>query len=174
MDASELAYRLLSRRYGVDLAYTPMMFSKIVAVSHKHFIKEFQTTADDTPLLAQFCGTDPETMVAAAKKVEKYCEAVDLNLGCPQHCARGGGYGAFLMDKPDVVASIVSALHQSLSVPVTCKMRIKPTLEETIEFAQMLEKNGASVIGVHGRTRDQKVCHIILPEWHHFNSSESF
>jgi tRNA-dihydrouridine synthase len=36
-------------------------------------------------------------------------------------------------------------------------MRIKTTLEETIEFAQMLERNGASVIAVHGRTRDQKV-----------------
>lgn len=148
---------MLGRRYGIDLAYTPMMLSKTVAVSDKHFYKEFQTTEGDAPLLAQFCGTDPEVVLVAAKKVEKYCEAVDLNLGCPQSCARSGGYGAFLMDKPEVVSSIISTLDQALSVPVTAKMRIKNTLEETIAFAQMLEKSGASVIGVHGRTREQKV-----------------
>lgn len=32
----------------------------------------------------QFCGNDPQTVLAAAKYVEGHCDAVDLNLGCPQ------------------------------------------------------------------------------------------
>jgi hypothetical protein len=32
----------------------------------------------------QFSGHDPETLLAAGRAVEHLCDAVDLNLGCPQ------------------------------------------------------------------------------------------
>ena len=35
-------------------------------------------------------------------------------------------------------------------------MRIKPDLEETLAFARLLQNAGASVVCVHGRTRQQK------------------
>lgn len=117
---------------------------------------------EDRPLIVQFAGTDPETVVTAARFVEDECDGVDLNMGCPQTCAKKGGYGAFLPDQPELVYSIVNAMHQNLKVPVTCKIRLNPdpdrtsSIEKTIDFALKLQANGCQVLTVHGRTRNMK------------------
>jgi len=84
------------------------------------------------------------------------CDAVDLNLGCPQGIARRGFYGSFLMEHWDVVHTIIHTLHVELRVPVTAKMRIFDDEEITLKYARMLRDAGAQIIGVHGRTREMK------------------
>lgn len=122
-------------------------------------------------MIVQFCGTDPETVVTAAKFVQHECDGVDLNMGCPQTCARRGGYGAFLPDDSALACSIVNAMHQNLTVPVTCKIRLNPhperetSLEKTIDFATKLQANGCQVLTVHGRTRDQKGVNAPHADW---------
>ena len=118
--------------------------------------EHFTTCAGDRPLMVQFCANEPAILLAAAKLVEDRCDAVDINFGCPQRIARRGNYGAFLMDDLPRVEALVSTLARNLRVPVTCKIRIFPELERTLQYARMIEAAGCSLLAVHGRTREQK------------------
>ena len=95
---------------------------------------------------AQFCGHVGSVVLAGARHVEGYADAVDLNFGCPQDIARRGNYGAFLLEQWSVMKDLVSTLYNHLSIPVTCKMRILPQGESaTLALARMLQDHGAQV-----------------------------
>ena len=119
----------------------------------------------DRPLFVQFCANDPECFLEAAKLVQPYCDAVDLNLGCPQGIARRGNYGSFLQEDWSTIHKLIKNLHENLDVPVTAKMRILDTKERTLEYAKMILDAGASIITVHGRQREQKGHNTGLADW---------
>ncbi|KAJ6840442.1 tRNA-dihydrouridine(16/17) synthase [NAD(P)(+)] [Iris pallida] len=79
---------------------------------------------------------------------------------CPE-----GNYGAFLMDNMPLIRSLVEKLACNLQVPVSCKIRIFPDLQDTIAYARMLEEAGCSLLAVHGRTRDEKDGRKFRADW---------
>jgi tRNA-dihydrouridine synthase 1 len=119
----------------------------------------------DRPLTVQFCSNDPDDFLRAAKHVAPFCDAVDLNLGCPQGIAKRGKYGAFLQEDPTLIARMIRKCHEELEVPVTAKMRILETKEKTLEYAKTILDAGASIITVHGRRREQKGHNTGLADW---------
>jgi tRNA-dihydrouridine synthase 1 len=119
----------------------------------------------DRPLIVQFCANDPSHLLAAAKLVQPFCDAVDLNLGCPQGIARRGHYGAFLQEDQQLVYKLINTLHKELDIPVTAKCRILDTREKTLAYVKMLYEAGASIVTVHGRRREMKGHATGLADW---------
>jgi hypothetical protein len=79
--ASELPFRLMCRKYGAQLCYTPMMMAKEFASSKRYREREFPTSALDRPLVCHFAANTPAEFAAAAKLAAPHCDAIDLNLG---------------------------------------------------------------------------------------------
>lgn len=153
---SELAFRMMVRKYGVQLAYTPMFNSLVFPDNPLYQLRNFSTCPEDRPLVVQFCGNDKQKLLQSAKLVEPYCDAIDINFGCPQGIAKKGNYGAFLMEQPELARSLVSILHENLRIPVWCKMRVFADYNRTLSFAKTLQDAGCSLLAVHGRTVEMK------------------
>ncbi|KAJ6500844.1 dihydrouridine synthase-domain-containing protein [Mycena sanguinolenta] len=178
VDQSELAFRRLCRRYGGQLIYTPMINAKLFADDTKKYRNQFFDIPSgeegdlkaDRPLIVQFCGNDPDFLLTSAKVVENHCDAVDINLGCPQDIARRGRYGSFLQDDWDLIFTLINTLHKSLTVPVTAKFRIFPSIEKTVEYAKMLERAGAQILTCHGRVREQRGHNTGLASYAHIRA----
>ncbi|OQV09840.1 hypothetical protein CLAIMM_13922 [Cladophialophora immunda] len=191
VERSEFAWRLLTRSYLDEersksfLAYSPMLHARLFGETARFRDEHFQPTRDslvskekslsspwldgnpnlDRPLFVQFCANKPEDLLEAAQYVAPYCDAVDLNLGCPQGIARNGHYGAFLQEDWDTIYNMINKLHKELKVPVTAKMRILDTREKTLEYAKMILSAGASILTVHGRRREQKGHNTGIADW---------
>ena len=114
----------------------------------------FKPCKEDRPLVVQFCANDPDILLNAAQMVQDHCDAVDINLGCPQGIAKKGNYGSFLLEKPDIIVAMVTKLKKHLKVPVTCKIRCLPNEADTLVLAKKIEDAGASLLTVHGRTKE--------------------
>jgi tRNA-dihydrouridine synthase 1 len=169
VDQSELAWRILSRRYGAELCYTPMFHARLFGESEQYRSEQFgKVDGDpkiDRPLIVQFCANNPDELLRAAKHVQGRCDAVDLNLGCPQGIARKGKYGAFLMEDWDLIYNLINTLHKNLDVPVTAKIRVFESKEKTLEYAKMILSAGAQFLTVHGRKREMKGQKTGLADW---------
>ena len=165
---SELAFRLLCKKYNQNIiTYTPMISSKKFVNDKTYRKHHFQTATGDRPLIAQFCGDNAATLIEATNLIKDQIDAVDLNLGCPENIARKGNYGTFLLRNTKKVVSIVKEMVEALKpLPVTCKIRLleygnhipefQRGLAGTIQLCQDLENVGCSMICVHARTRHNK------------------
>ncbi|OBT64838.1 hypothetical protein VE03_06423 [Pseudogymnoascus sp. 23342-1-I1] len=172
------------------LAYTPMLHARLFTTTEKFRFNHFQPTRSglptvpmsappasspdtyldghpsiDRPLFVQFCANTPEDLLAAAQYVAPFCDAVDLNLGCPQGIARKGGYGAFLQEDQELIYALINTLHTRLNVPVTAKIRVLETREATLAYAKKVLSAGASILTVHGRLREAKGHKTGLADW---------
>ncbi|OBA26240.1 FMN-linked oxidoreductase [Hanseniaspora valbyensis NRRL Y-1626] len=159
VDHSELAFRILMKKYGCDLAYTPMLNAKMFAKDHKYRVRNFGPLDGkhemDRPLVVQFCSNDIDELIKSCEYVKDSCDMIDLNLGCPQNIARSGHYGSFLMEDWPLIEKLIDGMHTA-GLNNTCKIRIFSDIDKSLDYAQMCVNAGAKWIGVHGRMREQR------------------
>jgi tRNA-dihydrouridine synthase B len=95
-------------------------------------------------------------MSFAASNLSKEFDIVDINMGCPAPKVVKNGDGSKLLQNLDLVGKIVEEVVKVSSVPVTVKIRKGFNKSDvSVEAAKIIEQAGASMITIHGRTRDE-------------------
>jgi len=157
---TDLAFRLISRRFGAKLCFLEMLDAKAILYNNPKNVRMIKTTEEDKPLAAQLVGTDPGQMLEAALKILSSADIafIDINSACPAKKVIKKGAGAGLLKDPARLGKIVRKLSSGLKIPVTVKLRTgfyKKDAAECVKTAKIVQANGASQVFIHGRTRAQ-------------------
>lgn len=104
----------------------------------------------------QIAGSEPSLMAEAAKvNVDMGAQIIDINMGCPAKKVNKKMAGSALMQHPELVEEILTAVVSAVDVPVTLKTRTGWNRDNKngIEIAKIAERCGIQSLAVHGRTR---------------------
>lgn len=158
---SNPAYMRICEEMGAGYCVTELISAEAIVRNNKKTFDMLNGIEDITiPVGIQIFGSNPETMGKAAKILEdKYnIDFIDINLGCPvPKVAIKNGAGSALLKEPNKIKSIVSCVVNSVSIPVTVKIRSgwDNNSINAVEVAKVCEEAGASLIAIHPRTRSQ-------------------
>lgn len=155
---ADVAFRELCTNFGAGYTVTEMVSSKGLTMGDKKSALLLTLGKDEKIAGAQIFGDDPEIMAQAAVKcLAFHPDIIDINMGCPAPKVAMNGGGASLMKNPVLAGEIMKAVSSAVDVPVTAKIR-KGWDQDTVnavKMAEILEKNGAAAIAIHGRTRQE-------------------
>jgi nifR3 family TIM-barrel protein len=157
---TNLPFRLVVREVGAPgLCTTDLVNARALLIRSRKTMDLVQTSPEDRPLSIQLYGSNPAEMVEAARWCQDYgVQSVDVNMGCPVHkITKGGGGSAMMCDTAGGTIDLIRAIVESVSIPVTVKMRLgwDATTHTAPHFAREFEKIGVAGITIHGRTREQ-------------------
>lgn len=155
---SDKPYRLICREYGSAMSYSEFVSADGILHSSERTFQMLRFDPTERPVVFQIFGSKEDILVEAAQRIESLGpDIIDLNMGCSVRKVSGRGSGAALLKEPAKIGRIFQRLTQSLTVPVTGKIRLGWDGDSLnyLEVAKVLEDNGAALIAVHGRTREQ-------------------
>ena len=151
------AFRRVCRLYGAGLVCTEMVSSKGVFYNDDKTKLLLDTREEKRPISMQIFGSDVESIAYASKYVSEKADILDINMGCPAPKVVKNGDGSRLLLNLDLVEEITKTVVENSIAPVSVKMRLGWDKNNivAVEAAKRIEKAGASMITVHGRTREE-------------------
>ncbi|PLR78910.1 tRNA dihydrouridine synthase DusB [Bacillus sp. V3-13] len=153
------AFRLTVKEFGAGLVCAEMVSDKGIVFQNEKTMDMLYIDEREKPLSLQIFGGEKETLVQAAKYVDRNTNAdiIDINMGCPVPKITKCDAGAKWLLDPNKIYEMVSAVVDAVEKPVTVKMRIGWDEEHiyAVKNAQAVERAGGKAVAVHGRTRVQ-------------------
>lgn len=150
-------FRDLCRRYGAGLTTSEMVASNIDLWDSEKTQQRLAFSGDELPISVQIVGSDPVKLAEAARlNVDNGAQLIDINMGCPSKKVCNVASGSALLKDEKLVSKILETVVESVTVPVTLKMRTGWNKENKngLSIAKIAEASGISAIAIHGRTRE--------------------
>ena len=116
-------------------------------------------TASGTSIHIQLLGSEAQLMAEnAAYACELGAPAIDINFGCPAKTVNSHRGGSVLLDEPEVMYDIISAVRQAMPahIPVSAKIRLGYTDTSRMDdIKAAIAASGADWLTIHARTKTQ-------------------
>lgn len=157
-DVTDIAFRLMCKKFGADMVYTEFVSSDALIRSVSKTEQKLKISEDERPVAIQIYGKETDAMVEAAR----ICEAagpdiIDINFGCPVKRVAGKGAGAGMLQNIPKMLEITREVVKAVKIPVTVKTRLGWDSNSLIipTLAEQLQDCGIAALTIHGRTRAQ-------------------
>lgn len=160
---TDVGFRRLCTKFGAGLSFTEMVSAKAMMFDSEKTKELLHTDENEKVKAVQIFGHEPDVMAKACqnKLLDKF-DIIDINMGCPAPKIVKNHEGSFLLTNRMLAGDIVKACVDSTNKPITVKMRLGYNNENVaVEFAKYMEKCGASMITVHGRTQSQMYSGVV-------------
>lgn len=158
---TDLPFRQLCRKMGAGLVVSEMVAADPNTWSTRKSRLRVQFGDEPAPRSVQIAGYDPQMMAKAALfNVQLGAEIIDINMGCPAKKVCKRAAGSALLQNPELVKDILTAVVSAVDVPVTLKIRTgwDPRNRNAETIARIAEDSGVAALAVHGRT---KACRFV-------------
>jgi len=159
--------QMISEFGGFGLLFTGMCNARAIPHENPASSPVFKWRPQELgSLVCQIFGSEPESMAAAAVRIEKEgFFGVDLNFGCSVAAICKKGCGAALLKNPGLSSQIVKAVRASVSIPVFVKFRTgwKNDPLFAVEMARRFEEAGADALTFHPRVAPDR--RTRPPQW---------
>ncbi len=158
---TDAVFRRICAEHGCDFTYTEMVSAKGLMYGGKKTEALLAVSPAERPCAVQLFGSEPAVIADMIKRIADGhgddIAMIDVNMGCPMPKITGNGEGSALMRDVPCAAAVMYAAARASALPVSCKFRKgwDESSVNAVEFAKAMEDSGASLVTVHGRTREQ-------------------
>ena len=155
MGRTDSQFRYLIRQISKrTVLFTEMIHSNAILFGNKNKLEEYSNL--ENPIVLQLGGNDPKNLGQVSKLAnELNYDEINLNLGCPSPRVSSGGFGAALMNNPDLVKNCLTSIKENFEREVSVKIRLGTDdndIDETLDnFINSIRSTGIKVFYVHAR-----------------------
>jgi len=149
-------FRNLCRSKGAYWLVSEMITSDQSLWGTKKSSYRLRFGSEAEPRWVQIAGADPESLAEAALSNEAMgAQIIDINMGCPAKKVCKKAAGSALLRDEKLVEAILKKVVDTVTVPVTLKIRLGWSIEEqnAVKIARIAEDAGIQLLSVHGRTK---------------------
>ena len=153
---TDLPFRSVVKKFGVDYTVSEMISSNALAYNSEKTKKMIEKSENETPYFVQLAGNNPDIVRLAVEKLNDIdgIDGIDLNCGCPAPKVFNHGSGSNLLgDLPRLQSILKTIKKYSNKKYTTAKVRIGIDEKIPVDIAKAVEDCGADFIAVHGRTK---------------------
>jgi len=153
---TDLPFRAVVKKFGVDLTVSEMISSNALIHNSKKTYKMLEKAPIENPYSIQIAGSDLDVIRRAVEIINERDDVtcIDLNCGCPAPKVVNNLQGSSLLtDLPQMAKVIETIKKYSNKEYTSVKFRLGFNEKNHVEIAKLCQDAGADYIAVHGRTR---------------------